>query len=563
MWFSILFDVPFRSVPHFLISTVFTFAVQTIAFLAWLRHHNREKNGYKEPEVIELIDDTEADVNPVSLLDDASANERPYARPHLIVVPASVLTNWEREFETFCPDMHVVKYHGSMVERDALKEELRKYLPSSSGGARPNAYPPLDVVLTTFSYFSSEKTDDRQFLRKFNCDYLVVDEAHCLKNPQGMRYRQLDKFESSHRLLLTGTPVQNSPKELMSLLCFLMPLFSRSKGSSFDYGDETKNDGGESMLQHFVSLESSDLNKDDANEAAYKKLKQLFAPFVLRRKKVDALKQLMPDKTRKLELVPFDDATRSVYDSILAAHIDKKENASMAISAAAQQHLFTALRKAANHPLLLRTRHTSEEAMSHLAKHLHQYGYFGRDETCTVDRVRQELEKFSDFDLHCAALELIEESKFRRAELERYTLSQEDLFSSPKFERLRVLLPELVGKGHRVLIFSQWTRCMDLLGCLMESLDLKFLRLDGSTKIEERQTRIDTFNEDASIPVFLLSTRAGGMGINLTAADVCILHDLDFNPFNDIQAEDRCHRIGQTKPVTVYKVSPCLVFSLC
>lgn len=99
-------------------------------------------------------------------------------------------------------------------------------------------------------------------------------------------------------LFQLGTPVQNSPQELMSLLCFLMPLFSRSKGG-FDYGDdetETKNDGGESMLQHFVSLESSDLSKDDANEAAYKKLKQLFAPFVLRRRKVDALKQLLPPK---------------------------------------------------------------------------------------------------------------------------------------------------------------------------------------------------------------------------------------------------------------------------
>lgn len=291
----------------------------------------------------------------------------------------------------------------------------------------------------------------------------------------------------------------------MSLLCFLMPLFSRSKGM-FDDGDDNKNDGGESMLQHFVSLESTDLSEDDASEAAYRKLKQLFAPFVLRRRKADALKQLLPEKTRKDEWVPFDDRTRSVYDSIIADHIRKKEN-----GAAAQQHLFTALRKAANHPLLLRTRHTSEEAKNHLANCLYQYGFFGRDATCTVDHVRRELEKFSDFDLHCAALELIEENKFRREELGRYTLAQEELFSSPKFVRLRTLLPELIAKGHRILIFSQWKICMDLLACLMESLDLEFLRLDGSTKIAERQMLIDRFNEDSSIPVFLLSTRAGGM----------------------------------------------------
>ena len=95
---------------------------------------------------------------------------------------------------------------------------------------------------------------------------------------------------------------------------------------------------------------------------------------------------------------------------------------------------------------------------------------------------------------------------------------------------------------------------MDLLGCFLESTELSFLRLDGQTSISERQKLIDKFNSDTSISVFLLSTRAGGMGINLTAADTVICHDLDFNPFNDMQAEDRCHRIGQTKQVTVYKV---------
>jgi SWI/SNF-related matrix-associated actin-dependent regulator 1 of chromatin subfamily A len=201
-----------------------------------------------------------------------------------------------------------------------------------------------------------------------------------------------------------------------------------------------------------------------------------------------------------------------VYDSILAAHIDRRENASMAISASAQQHLFTALRKAANHPLLLRTRHTSEEAVNHLAEKLFQFGYFGRHETCTERHVRQELESFSDFDVHCAALELLDENPLRRDELARYTLAEEDLFTSPKFVRLRTLLPELVEKGHRVLIFSQWTRCLDLLGCLMECLKMECLRLDGGTAISERQMLIDKFNKDCSIPVFLLSTRAGGMG---------------------------------------------------
>ena len=120
----------------------------------------------------------------------------------------------------------------------------------------------------------------------------------------------------------------------------------------------------------------------------------------------------------------------------------------------------------------------------------------------------------------------------------------------------------LLTEGHRVLIFSQWTRLLDLLEVLLNDLGLNFLRLDGSTAVRERQGLIDTFSSSQAsdptspsfIGIFLLSTKAGGLGINLTAADTVIMHDLDFNPVNDRQAEDRCHRIGQTKPVTVYKM---------
>lgn len=108
--------------------------------------------------------------------------------------------------------------------------------------------------------------------------------------------------------------------------------------------------------------------------------------------------------------------------------------------------------------------------------------------------------------------------------------------------------------GHRILIFSQWTKMMDILGALLGDLQYKFLRLDGSTPVGERQRLIENFETNVDIPIFILSTRAGGLGINLTAADTVILHDLDFNPENDRQAEDRCHRIGQVKEVSVYKL---------
>ena len=182
------------------------------------------------------------------------------------------------------------------------------------------------------------------------------------------------------------------------------------------------------------------------------------------------------------------------------------------------------------------------------------YGYFGNDASLTLTLVKEELEKFSDYDIHCACEEMCSENPARREHLGKYTLMQDDLFSSSKFVCLRKKLPELIGKGHRILLFSQWTKVLDLMLNLMDFLEISCLRLDGSTAVSERQELIDKFNNDQSIPVFLLSTRAGGMGLNLTAADVCILHDLDFNPFNDLQAEDRCHRIGQQKPVTIIKM---------
>ena len=328
-----------------------------------------------------------------------------------------------------------------------------------------------------------------------------------------------------------GTPVQNSPKELMSLLCFLMPLFSRKSCDEFD---ETQgHDGGESMLQYFVSIQKAGTN----DEEAYKKLKQLFSPFVLRRRKHDVLNQILPPKEQRVEFVELDSASRAIYNDIIADHVRNKKKGSNA----AYEHLFTQLRKAAHHPLMLRSRYVSREEKEHLVHWFFQYGAF-RGEGCTKEKVAAELEKYTDFDIHLMASQLIDENSFRRSELGRYILDEQDLFSSAKFVRLQQILPNLIADGHRILIFSVWTTCLDLLGCLLEQMGLEFLRMDGQTAVNERQDLIDQFNQNSSIPVFLLSTKACGLGLNLTSADVCIQHDLDFNPFTDLQAEDRCHR---------------------
>jgi SWI/SNF-related matrix-associated actin-dependent regulator 1 of chromatin subfamily A len=352
-----------------------------------------------------------------------------------------------------------------------------------------------------------------------------------LKNSKSVRYKSLSKVTTQHRLLLTGTPVQNSPQELLNMLCFLMPLFS--KGSkSFD--DEDSNESvGDSMLRHFVDVEKHGLGDE---QAAYKKLKQLFAPFVLRRKKDDVLSQIILPKERVVEFVELDKNGRQVYDSILEDHVNKSGTRT---SAAIGEHLFTNLRKAAHHPLLLRTRHNSPEEIEHLTTSFHRYGAF-KGEGSTRARVAEELAKFNDFLIHLTACELIDEKPMRRKDLQRYILDEESLFSSAKFARLRTMLPKLIAEGHKILIFSVWTSCLDLLGCLMEHLGLKFLRMDGSCPTSERQELMDRFNESSSTKVFLLSTKACGLGINLTSADTCIMHDLDFNPFNDLQAEGMC-----------------------
>mmetsp|Transcript_4548 Transcript_4548/g.6555 ORF Transcript_4548/g.6555 Transcript_4548/m.6555 type:complete len:808 (+) Transcript_4548:927-3350(+) len=507
--------------------------VQTIAFLAWLKYQHTNQAGG---------------------IDDDTPHNSP--SPHLIVVPVSVLPNWMREFETFAPELKVVKYHGSMAEREDLQNELRQYLPKKTSALDQNTKKkqflqgPIsgspDVILAPVSYFQKEKSDDRKFLNKFRFDYLVVDEAHMLKNSKSFRYKMLDKTNTQRRLLLTGTPIQNSPQELLNMLCFLMPLFGRQGSSNFDDSENEQN-VEERMLHYFVEHEKIEGGDD---QQAYQKLKRLFAPFVLRRKKIDVISQMLPPKEQVVEYVDLDPGARKIYNEIIVSHVNKTGNKR---TAAIGDHLFTNLRKAAHHPLLLRTRHNSPEEIDHMVEYFHKYGAF-KGEGSTRARVKEELGKFNDFHIHLTALDLIDENNLRRKDLERYILPETSLFSSAKFSRLQTLLPELIGNGHRILIFSVWTSCLDLLGCLMEHLGVSYLRMDGSCPSQERQELIDQFNTDAQYKIFLLSTKACGLGINLTAADTCIIHDLDFNPFNDLQAEDRCHRIGQKKPVTVYKM---------
>lgn len=459
--------------------------------------------------------------------------------PHLIVVPASVLSNWQREFAWIAPTLRVIIYHGAKEHRLNLQETLT-----------PDQF---DIILTTYTYFERDSCqDDRNFIRSFRFGYMILDEGHSIKNSKSSRFKRISTMRSKIRLVLSGTPIQNNLTELLALLSFLMPRM-------FDCDSDE-------LLSFF----------DGTEESKCWKIRKILAPFILRREKRLVLNQLVAKKEHT-EMVVLGEAQRKRYQQLLESVIkQKKEQATRDIAKKSMKHkkrskverqlemlteldyshvketssdaaIFTQLRKAANHPILLRNHYASEQVLSKLTQHLYRAEAFGT--RCTMEMVRKELETYSDFQIHDLCVHY-----GANKELKKLQLPIEALLDSAKFQYLDKLLPKLKQEGHRVLIFSQWTKLLDLLEVLMQHRKYRFLRLDGSTMVETRQELIDEYNTDQDIFIFLLSTRAGGLGINLTAADTVILHDLDFNPTNDEQACDRCHRIGQTRPVSIYKL---------
>jgi len=563
--------------------------VQTISFLAWLfkcredplRLREQVTQAHAKDDVIENGDDFDEDV-----LDDSSVGTgadvtpssihraNPNILPHLVVVPASTLANWCKEFEKFCPTLNVMRFHGTPVDKEDMKYRLRRaFLPKYQPPGGIAESDRIDVVITTYTMFERESgAEDRSFLRKIPFEYLVLDEAHCIKNSQSSRYQNLRGLNPRRRLLLSGTPVQNDVRELLALLSFLMPKVFKMEYIDYLYDsfmdrfiDSSKQ--GESKNKELkdnkdaqnTGSDVSDVDKAiklDRHTSSLQELRCMLAPFVLRRIKCDVLSEMPPkiDVPIKLKMT---ERQSSLYENIISTHLVKKtasldmdvatndEGSSLNLSTSEASNIFSDLRKASNHPLLLRTHFIDEKVLNSIADVCFAVQHFG--DQCDQSRVYQELIKFSDFDLNYLCLEY-------PSYLGAYQLPSSVLYDSPKMVRLKTLLPKLIDEGHRVLIFSQWTKMMDIIGALLGDMQYKFLRLDGSTPVKERQRLIEDFETHVDIPIFVLSTRAGGLGINLTAADTVILHDLDFNPENDRQAEDRCHRIGQMKNVSVYKL---------
>lgn len=306
----------------------------------------------------------------------------------------------------------------------------------------------------------------------------------------------------------------------MSLLNFIMPsLFSSST---------TQLSKMFSMNSH---EEQSRFERDRISQA-----KLIMKPFILRRVKSEVLKQL-PAKEEKIESCSMSEKQQVLYQTLL-----KKLKASTNGEKRELCNVMMQLRKMANHPLLHRQYYTIEKlkAMSKLM--LKEPTHFDADAAL----IQEDMEVMSDFELHRLCQQY--------SSISSYQLENNLLLDSGKFHHLTELLASLKNKGDRVVLFSQFTMMLDIVEVLLKHLKHRYVRLDGSTPIADRIGLIDEYNTDPDIFVFLLSTRAGGLGINLTSANVVILHDIDCNPYNDKQAEDRCHRVGQTKTVQVFRL---------
>jgi len=377
--------------------------------------------------------------------------------PHMVLVPKSTLGNWMNEFKKWCPTLRAVCLIGDQETRNTFIRDVMM-----PGG--------WDVCVTSYEMILRE----RSVFKKFQWKYMVIDEAHRIKNEESKLSTVIRELKTANRLLLTGTPLQNNLHELWALLNFLLPdVFSSSE--DFDEWFNTNNCLGDDNL--------------------VARLHGVLKPFLLRRLKIDVEKSLLPKKEVKI-FFGLSRMQREWYTKILMKDIDIVNGAGKT-EKMRLQNILMQLRKCTNHPYL-----------------------------------------------------------FDGAEPgPPYTTDEHLVNNSAKLMVVDKLLPKLMSQGSRVLIFTQMSRMLDIFEDYCWWRNWKYCRIDGQTPHEDRDRQIQEYNAEGSDKfLFMLSTRAGGLGINLYTADVVIIYDSDWNPQMDLQAMDRAHRIGQKKQVRVFRL---------
>uniref|UniRef100_A0A665TD06 Proliferation-associated SNF2-like protein n=1 Tax=Echeneis naucrates TaxID=173247 RepID=A0A665TD06_ECHNA len=458
--------------------------------------------------------------------------EKKVMGPFLVVAPLSTLPNWINEFKRFTPEVSVVLYHGPQAERAQKLKQIRR--PQGLLSMCP-------VVITSFEI----SMIDRKFLQRFHWKYLIVDEGHRIKNLNCRLVRELKVLPTDNKLLLTGTPLQNNLAELWSLLNFLLPeVFDdlESFESWFDI-----NTLGEAESVVVAEREQNILSM----------LHQILTPFLLRRLKTDVTLEV-PPKKEIIVYAPLTAKQELFYTAVVNKTITKTLGLEKTET---PMELTMSGRPKRRGRKVVDYKETESDTPRGLEKYLESLYKEPEQRSMPVLDIKTKLD--SQVTLKLQNILMVLKRCCNHPYLVEYPLDpvtqefkidEQLVQSSGKLLILDRLLPALKERGHKVLIFSQMTSILDILMDYCFLRGFQFSRLDGSMSYADRDENMSKFSQDPEVFLFLLSTRAGGLGINLTAADTVIIFDSDWNPQADLQAQDRCHRIGQTKPVLVYRL---------
>ncbi|KAH6661114.1 hypothetical protein BKA67DRAFT_654254 [Truncatella angustata] len=416
--------------------------------------------------------------------------------PSLIVCPPTLSGHWQQELKTYAPFLAVTAFVGPPAERRLKADQFAT----------------SDIVITSYEVCRN----DTEYLEKQSWNYIVLDEGHLIKNPKAKISVAVKKLPSNHRLILTGTPIQNNVLELWSLFDFLMPGFL---GTEKVFLDRFAKPIAASRFSKASSKEQ------EAGALAIEALHKQVLPFLLRRLKEEVLDDL-PPKILQNYYCDLSDLQRKLFEDFNKKQGTKIQEVAGREDKDAKQHIFQALqymRKLCNSPAMVMT---------------------------PANKLYEDTQKL----------------------LAKQGTSIDDPVHAPKLTALKDLLVDCgIGvegtesndplyqpiKPHRALVFCQMKEMLDMVqNTVLKRMlpSVSYLRLDGSVEANKRQDIVNKFNSDPSYDVLLLTTSVGGLGLNLTGADTVIFVEHDWNPQRDLQAMDRAHRIGQKKVVNVYRL---------